>query len=184
MPEETMPLLAAWENFFVIAGTAAATLTGLMFVVITLTTNIRRQSQLNDAMRAFNTPSVVHFCVALLIALLLSAPWTGLAIPGIMLGLIGLGGTFYVFFIFRLFTQLQNYRPVLEDWAWHILIPFACYALLFIAAIVLLSNPVLALFFLATVTILFLFVGIHNAWDTITYITIEILSKQDQGQNE
>ena len=33
--EATVPLLTIWENFYVIIGTAAATLTGLMFVVIT-----------------------------------------------------------------------------------------------------------------------------------------------------
>ncbi len=36
MLEATLALLAEWENFYVIAGTAAATLTGLMFVAITL----------------------------------------------------------------------------------------------------------------------------------------------------
>jgi hypothetical protein len=36
MSEAVMAPLAAWQNFYVIIGTAATTLTGLLFVVITL----------------------------------------------------------------------------------------------------------------------------------------------------
>ncbi len=35
-----LPLLSDWHNFYIIIGTAAATLTGLMFVVITLIAGI------------------------------------------------------------------------------------------------------------------------------------------------
>ena len=36
MPETVHPLLAGWSDFYVIAGSAAAALTGLQFVVMTL----------------------------------------------------------------------------------------------------------------------------------------------------
>ena len=36
-----MPLIDGWENFYVIVGSSAAALTGLMFVVITLTAEMR-----------------------------------------------------------------------------------------------------------------------------------------------
>jgi hypothetical protein len=36
MSEAVLAPLAAWQNFYVIIGSAAATLTGLLFVVITL----------------------------------------------------------------------------------------------------------------------------------------------------
>ena len=181
MPQATVPLLTTWENFFSIVGTAAATLTGLMFVVITLSTNIGRRRGFENTLGTFNTPNIVHFCIALLIAMLLSAPWSGLAIPGLVLGLIGLCGTIYVSIILRRFTRLRNYKPVPEDWAWHVVIPFACYTALFISAIVLLSNPVLAMFFIAAVAVLFLFVGIHNSWDIVTFITVELLQREDKS---
>ena len=37
MQEAAVSPLATWQNFYVIIGSASATLTGLMFVVITLT---------------------------------------------------------------------------------------------------------------------------------------------------
>ena len=169
LSEHTVPLLTAWESFYAIIGTAAATLTGLMFVVITLT--------------AFNTPNVVHFCIALLISALLTAPWSGLQTPGLLLGLIGVGGTIYVSIILRRFTHLRNYKPVLEDWAWNVVIPFVCYTALFISAIMFLSNPVLAMFFIGAVSVLFLFVGIHNSWDVVTYITTELPRQDNKGQD-
>ena len=184
MLEATVPLLITWENFYSIVGTAAATLTGLMFVVVTLTAGLRRQERgNNDTAGAFSTPNVVHFCIALLIAALLSAPWSGLEIPNLLLGLIGLGGTIYISIVLGRFTRLRNYKPVLEDWMWHIVIPFFCYIILFVAAIVLLSNPVLAMFFIGAVTVLFLFIGIHNSWDTVTYITTEFPRREDKGQD-
>ncbi len=182
--EATMPILTTWGNFYSIVGTAAATLTGLMFVVVTLTAGLRRQEKgNNDTVGAFSTPNVVHFCIALLIAALLSAPWSGLEIPKLLLGLIGLSGTVYIAIVMRRFTRQRNYKPVLEDWAWHIVIPFVCYTALFVAAIVLLSNPVLAMFLIGAVTVLFLFIGIHNSWDTVTYITTEFPRPKDKGND-
>ena len=35
------------------------------------------------------------------------------------------------------------------------------------------GNPAPALFFIGEVTFLLLFIGIHNAWDTVTYVAIE-----------
>jgi hypothetical protein len=183
VPEATVPLLITWENFYVIVGTAAATLTGLMFVVITLSVSIRNRGGSNETLGAFSTPNVVHFCIALLIAALLSAPWSGLEIPGLLLSLIGLGGTIYTSIVLRRFVHQRNYKPVLEDWAWHVVIPLACYIALFVVAIVLLNNPVPAMFFIGTVTVLFLFVGIHNAWDTVTYISIELPRREDKSQD-
>ncbi len=174
MLEATVPLLRLWINFYSIVGTAAATLTGLMFVVVTLTASLRNRVAGNDTLGAFSTPNVVHFCIALLIAALLSAPWSGLSIPSLLLGLIGLGGMMYLAIVMRRFIRQRNYKPVLEDWAWHVVIPLGCYTALFIAAFLLLSYPVLSMFLIGAVTVLFLFVGIHNSWDTITYITVEL----------
>ncbi len=172
-----MPLLTAWESFYTIVGTAAATLIGLMFVAITIGTNLRRQGT-NDAQGAFNTPTVIHFCVAFLTAVLFSAPWSGLQIPSLLLGLIGLGGMLYIAIIMRRFTRLNIYKPVLEDWICHVIIPFACYVTFFVAAFVLLINPISAMFLIGAVVVLFLFDGIHNAWDIVTYLTVEI-QRQD-----
>src|SRR5579864_5026772 len=66
MPEAMLTPLATWQNFYVIIGSAAATLTGLMFVVITLIAQLRVQvSSDSGGIAVFSTPNVFHFGAAL-----------------------------------------------------------------------------------------------------------------------
>jgi hypothetical protein len=77
---------ASWTNFYVIVGSSAGALTGLTFVVITLIAG-RHSEDARLVMNAFTTPIVVHFSTVLLVAALLSAPWTALALVAVLLGL-------------------------------------------------------------------------------------------------
>ena len=156
-----MSLLTTWQNFYVIIGSAAATLTGLMFVVITLSARARERGA-SGALGAFATPNVVHFCVALLVAANFSAPWQVLWNPGLLLGLCGLGGVIYVIIVLRRTLRQTDYQPVLEDWLWHTVFPLVSYIALVAAALVLPRNPAPALFVIAAATVLLLFIGIHN----------------------
>ena len=53
--------LATWYTFYSIVGTAAATLTGLLFVVIALIAQLRVQASApGSGMAVFGTPNVVH----------------------------------------------------------------------------------------------------------------------------
>ena len=180
MQEAALSPLASWQNFYVIIGSAAAALTGLMFVVITLVmgTRIRRSS---GTLAAFGTPNVVHFGAALLVAAILSAPWQALWNAGLLLGLSGLGGVTYVVIVLRRARRQTDYQPVLEDWLWHTVFPLISYTALVVAAIVLLGNPALALFVIAAVTLLLLFTGIHNAWDTVTYLAVELSEPENKS---
>ncbi len=93
MQEAAVSVLPTWYSFYVLVGSAAATLTGLMFVVATLIAGVRvRVPSPSEAFATFNTPNVVHFCAALLVAAILSAPWQALWPAGLLLGLSGLGG--------------------------------------------------------------------------------------------
>lgn len=182
MQEAGVSLLSSWENFYVIVGSAAAALTGLMFVVITLIAGVRVQRS-GGAIGAFGTPTVLHFCVSLLVAAILTAPWQTLWIITLLLGLVGLGGVIYVIIIVRRTRRQTDYTPVLEDWLWHTVFPLASYIALVVAAIMLTSNPVPALFITGAVTIMLLFIGIHNAWDTVTYIAIDMAQPDNKSQN-
>ncbi|WP_338247291.1 hypothetical protein [Dictyobacter halimunensis] len=73
MQEAVASPLAGWANFYVIIGSAAAALTGLMFVTVTLIAGLRTRRG-GGSINAFGTPNVVHFSVALLIAVTLNAP--------------------------------------------------------------------------------------------------------------
>ena len=65
-----------------------------------------------------------------------------------------------------------DYEMVLEDWLFHCTFPLLGYALLLAAAVELPRYPLLSLFLIAAIGLLLLFVGIHNAWDSVTYIAI------------
>ena len=56
-----LPPLTEWENFYVIVGSSAAALTGLQFVVIAVGAEVS-ETRDPEAVSAFGTPTVVHFC--------------------------------------------------------------------------------------------------------------------------
>ena len=186
MREVAVSLLTNWQNFYVIIGSAAATLTGLMFVVVTLITRAQVQvSSQSAAFAAFNSPNVVHFSIALLVAAILSAPWQALWNAGFLLGLCGVGGVIYVVIVVRRMRRVRSqsdYQPVLEDWLFHTVFPLVSYISLLVASIVLPVNPAPALFAIGAVMVLLLFTGIHNAWDTVTYIALELPRSENKSQ--
>jgi len=73
-------VLRGWETFYLIIGSSSAALTGLMFVVVTLVPEARTPAP-DDGLSAFGTPTVVHFCAALLVSVILVAPWAWLSQP-------------------------------------------------------------------------------------------------------
>ena len=182
MQETAVSLLSTWQNFYVIIGSASAALTGLMFIVITLIAGTQRRTA-GAPIAAFSTPTVFHFCAALLVTAILSAPWQALWTPGLLLGLTGLWGVGYVFIVLRRTRRQTDYQPVLEDWLYHTIFPLISYIALVVSAILLPGNPSPALFIIAAATVLLLFTGIHNAWDNVTYIAIELPQPDNKSQD-
>jgi hypothetical protein len=165
-------LLTAWESFYVIVGSSAAALTGLQFVVIALIAETRTPGS-SRAVAAFGTPTVFHFCSALLVSAILSAPWSRFLGPAMAIGASGVAGLVYTTGAVRRARQQTDYRPVFEDWVWHAALPLLAYAGILAAAVRLPYGPRPALFLLGTMALLLLFIGIHNSWDSVTFIVIE-----------
>jgi hypothetical protein len=162
-------LLSAWEGFYVIVGSSAGGLTGLWFVVITLVgdSNIPRTP---ESTHAFGTPNVVHFAAVLVLSAILSAPWQRLKDPAHLVGLMAVLGVVYVLIVFRRMLRQHGYKPVLEDWLFHLVLPLLAYVSLFLGAAGMAHDQNWALFLVGAVAILQLCIGIHNAWDTIVYV--------------
>jgi hypothetical protein len=180
--EAAVPVLTTWQNFYVIIGSSAGALTGLMFVVITLIAGSTRLRRASDPIAAFSAPNVTNFCAALLIAAILCAPWQMLWNAGLLLGLCGLWGIIYVVIVLQRVRNQTDYKPVLEDWLWHTIFPFVSYTALVVAAFLLPGNPTPALFITGAATVLLLFIGIHNAWDNVTYVVIEESRSENKSQ--
>ncbi|HEV8191350.1 MAG TPA: hypothetical protein VGP82_07670 [Ktedonobacterales bacterium] len=166
-----MSPLTTWETYYVIVGSSAGALTGLLFVVVTLVAGSPRRGAGWGA-GAFTTPTVVQFGMVLGVVVLLSAPWSSLAPPALLLGLTGLGGVAYTSIVVRRLGHRIGYEPVAEDWLCYAILPFVAYAALLVAALFLPGSPEPALFGIGAALLVLLFDGIHNAWDLATYIAV------------
>ena len=173
MQETVAPALTAWESYYVIIGSSAAALTGLMFVVITLVNDSsRRRSE--AAVSAYSTPTIIHFGAALLISAIASAPWHTLGPAGLTIGLVGVAGVVYVGFVVKMITSVSAdaYNAVLEDWLFHVVLPLVAYVTFFSVAFLLPRHPEPVLFGVGGATLLLLFIGIHNAWDIVMFLVL------------
>jgi hypothetical protein len=173
MVEAASHVTQAWEGFYVIVGTSAGALIGLQFVVLTLITEAGVVRGSGETLAAFGSPTVVHFCMALLVSAIFAAPWEGLRSPGVAVGVVGACGFIYSAVVLRRVMRQREYKPVLEDWIWHAAIPMATYAALLFAGIQLGRASADALYIVGGSTLLLMFIGIHNAWDTVMFVTVD-----------
>jgi len=177
-----MSELAEWESFYVIVGSAAGALIGLQFVVLTLIAE-RPPIRAAEAGAAFATPTIIHFCAALLLSALLRAPWQTVLPAAVLWAVIGIGGMAYTLIVMRR-MRMTHYRPGLEDWLFHAVLPFVSYALLVPAFFVEATYTREALFSVGATTLLLLFIGIHNAWDGVAYHVFVNLTRRDRGPGQ
>jgi hypothetical protein len=167
-----MSALNEWDNFYVIVGAAAGALIGLQFVVITLIAE-RPPTRAAEAGAAFATPTIVHFCIVLLLSALLCAPWKTIMFPAVLCGLVGLGGLVYTLVVAWRMRVQTSYKTEFEDWLFHTVLPLVAYGMLMLAAVAVRSDAEQALFAVGGAALVLLFCGIHNAWDAVVYHTLE-----------
>jgi hypothetical protein len=182
MEEGALSQLKQWQNFYVIVGSSAGALTGLQFVVIALVAEAQAARSMLE-IRAFGTPTVVHFCAALLISAILSAPWHALSCAGLALGGCGAAGVVYAIFVMRHAQRQTGYAPDREDWVWYAALPLVAYTLLLGATVLLMRHATPGLFMIAATALLLLFIGIHNAWDTVTYVAVKRAESPKKDQS-
>ncbi len=179
MSHVLLPPFGAWANFYVIVGSSAAALTGLQFVVIVLGAQI---GMLNPAaLRAFGSPTIVHLSAALLISAILCAPWQAPLSAAICLAVFGVAGLVYLFLVLLHARRQTGYQLVAEDWWWHFILPAASYAMLAGSAAGVWREARPALFMVGAGALLLLFIGIHNAWDSVTFIAMERVKRDGSG---
>jgi hypothetical protein len=166
-------LLTDWAGFYTITGSAAAALTGLMFVVMTLMAGGRSPAR-RESISTFSTPTVVHFSVALITAAILTVPWNSLIAAGIALAIPGFLGIGYSIRAIRAARRQEYYKSDLEDWAWYAIVPLVVYVLFVGAAVALAIAPNGGMFVVGFCELALLFVGIRNSWDVVTYIAVEL----------
>ncbi len=173
-------LLSQWETFFFLIGSSGAALTGLMFIVITLAAD-STLPRTPDTVNAFASPNVIHFVAVFFLSAVLTAPWQRLRDPAHVVGAGAIAGIVYVLIVLRRMLRQSGsgYKPVLEDWVWHLFLPMTAYAMLFVGAAGLSHDQTWAFFLIGAVMMLLLSIGIHNAWDTVTYM---VMKRNDESR--
>jgi hypothetical protein len=96
------------------------------------------------------------------------------------MGVVGMG---YELIVVRRMRAQTAYKPEFEDWLFHVLLPLAAYATLLGSDYGIRSSASAAMFAVGAAAMLLLFIGIHNAWDTVTY-HIFSARKQDGDEGE
>lgn len=164
-------LLSAWGNFYVIIGSSAAALTGLTFVVIALAADAHRLTP--RGLRAFVTPTIVHFGTVLALAAFLTMPRQTAGSLFYGFGIVGVAGLLYSGVTGAAMRPAGlGYVPVLEDWLWHVVSPMFVYGALLLTAPLVARRPDAALYGVGVASTLLLFIGIHNAWDVAASISL------------
>jgi modulator of FtsH protease len=168
-------ILQGWQNFYILAGTASATLTGLMFVAITFGSGLVTRETAQST-RAFLDPIYLHFVQVMFTSCLLTIP---------VLAPTWLGGVLIVAGALRLMdlhTVLRRYQEAhrkhndieLSDWLAAIVLPLLCYMLLIATGAGFILHQEAALIGLAIVNLALLFIGIYSAWELFVWMALAV----------
>jgi hypothetical protein len=155
--------LHEWHDFYVLTGTAGATLVALLFVAISLGAGFLTDKR-SAATRAFYSPVVVHFGAAFFVSAVALFPahkaWVFAALIG---GCAAIGGTVAVFTTVELLRH--GWTKYVQDHLAYGLLPALSYAILLVAAAMIYADNESALELVAAAVLLLVIVNIRNAWD-------------------
>jgi hypothetical protein len=155
--------LERWHDFFVLVGTAGATLVALLFVAISLGAGFLTEKRAAPT-RAFFSPVVLHFTAVFFISAVGLFPAHK---PTVFATLVG--GCAAIGSAVALFTTVELLRhgwtKYVEDHLAYGLLPLISYAVLLVAAAMILKEHEYALLVLAGALLTLLIVNIRNAWD-------------------
>jgi hypothetical protein len=172
MPASLADLLREWHDFYMLVGTASATLVGLMFVSASIGASIFNENHRN-AMRAFVSPTVVHFSALLFACVLIMVPSHTWMTVGVVLGTGGLVGLVYSGLILSDVMFRRRYTVDLSDRFFYALIPVAGYALVVASAVMLIMRSPAGLDLMAAALLVLLVAAIRNAWDMTIWAVIK-----------
>jgi hypothetical protein len=179
----TLPdLIRPWHDFYLLVGTASATLVGLMFVAASIGAQVFKEEN-RAAIEAFISPTIVHFSTALFACILATIPeHTGMEFI-VLLSVLGLAGLGYSA---RVWTQLvvrHKFSVDAIDRLFYAVIPGVGQLLVFFSGVMLLTRPAMGLDCLAVALLALLLAGIRNAWDMTMWIVIRAPIAEPRSDN-
>jgi hypothetical protein len=170
-------MFAGWENFYLMIGSAAAGLIGLLFVVATLTGGLGADKAELGA-RVYLTPTVSHFAVILATAAMTAVPHLAPWGTGGLLAATALWGLGYSINVtVMLYARKGPTAPHWTDFWCYGWFPAGLYLALIAAAAALAMRFVWAQDAFAAALLVLLLLTIRNAWDLVVSIAPAVNSK-------
>ena len=159
----TIEELKEWHDFYVLVGTAGATLLALLFVAVSLGAGFLTEERKAPA-RTFMSPVVIHFTSVFFLAAIALFPWHQAGFFAVLIGVTALIGaiisTTITIEVVR--TDMTNY---VEDYLAYGVLPGLGYLALLAAAVSIYLEKDVGLDALAGALLLLAIVNIRNAWD-------------------
>ena len=159
-----------WETFYVVTAGAAATLIGLMFVVISLGADIAKTDKAHGVAQ-FVTPTFVHFGGVLFNSLVLLVPWPSALAPSMILGLSAAAALSYIAINSRGVTQLELVHLGWDDYLFYFGLPFLANVVLIVFALGAAFGTPYALYGIAASVAMQLLVATRNSWNVALWIS-------------
>lgn len=163
-----MKALHAWHEFYLLVGTAAATLLALLFVAVSLGVGYLGNKD-QGATRIFMSPVVIHFTSVFFISAVCWIPSHGPVFFAVLIAATAILGVAVsaIITIQILRTKLTQY---VQDYFAYGLLPAAAYLALLIAAGMIYAVPIALVGIVPCVVVVASTTPVHNPKDLIAYI--------------
>ena len=160
---EPVHALERWHDFFLLVGTAGATLLALLFVAVSIGAGFLSNSRAS-AMRAFFSPVVVHFGAVLFLSAIALVPGHRALFYVWVIGASALTGiTVSLYATIQLLRH--DWTAYKEDHLAYGLLPTASYGAVLVCAAMIWAGSEPAIDVLAGALLVLLLVNVRNAWD-------------------
>jgi len=155
--------LEKWHDFYVLVGTAGATLLALLFVAVSLGAGYLSNRNQGPT-RLFMSPVVIHFTSVFFVSAVCLVPSHGTAFFAAVIGLTGLIGA-VVSVVITMGVMRSRVTQYVPDHFAYGAVPALAYLVLVAAATVIYRENIAGLDLLAGALLLLIVVNIRNAWD-------------------
>ena len=165
-PAET---LEGWKDFYLLVGTAGATLLALLFVAVTLGVGYLTEER-QSGTRIFMSPIVIHFASVFFLSAVAMVPHHQAPFYAVVIGAAALFGA-SVSSVITVRVFRSDMTTYWQDYFAYGLWPAVAYLVLLAAAVLIYLRVEVGLDVLAGGLLLLAIVNIRNAWDlTLTMV--------------
>jgi hypothetical protein len=171
--------LQHWHEFFLLVGTAAATLVALQFVAASIGAGFLSFERAAGT-RTYMTPVIVHFTSVLFACAVGLVPWHTATPLALTLGVASAIGVVYSGILSVRVLKDPGEKVEIDDKICHGAAPPLGYAMALVSAVMFYRDSTHAAAVLAAALLLLLAVNIRNAWDLTLFMARQHTAAKQQ----